>query len=195
MKFINSTYKKMLNEDSMNIARDFLNTEKDFLKCKLDLFKNYKQAVVVGCGDYNYYELIESTNISYLGIDPYAASVEGSQLIKTTFEEYLAQRNNDESKIFIFWFNVISHLNMNIVEKSRGIRKGDVIINSTWSTKNTSKILLEKYYLSILPNDQKNSFNVDHILSRNRSIKGMLAKDSSFSTQRIKNNLFEVAII
>ncbi|TCL05282.1 hypothetical protein [Sodalis ligni] len=195
MKFIHNTYKKMLDEDSLNIARDFLDTEKEFLSCKLNLFKHYKQAVVVGCGDYNYYELIKATNLSYLGIDPLATRGECPQLIKTTFEEYLTQRDGDENKIFIFWFNVISHLNMDLIEKSQGIRKGDLIINSTWRTKNTSRNLLEQYYSSILPHHQKNIFNADVILSRKRSIKGMLRSDSGFSTQTKNNNLFEVAII
>ncbi|XBS69701.1 hypothetical protein ABK905_25945 [Acerihabitans sp. KWT182] len=195
MKFIDETYKKMLDEDSMHIARDFLVTEREFLKCTLNRLENYKEAVVVGCGDYNHYELIKSTRLNYLGIDPFATTRRGSRLIKTTFEDYISNRKEEENQIFIFWFNVISHLNLAIIEKSEGIRKGDVIINSTWRTKNATKAIIEKYYQNFLPSNQKGSFNAGTILSRNRSIKGILQADSSFSTYSRGNNLFEVAII
>ncbi|NOH71876.1 hypothetical protein F0225_11075 [Vibrio pectenicida] len=168
------SYKLMLENGPLEHASEFLKFEFEFLKSILCELQEYEDVVVVGSGNYKYYDIINEYGFNYIGIDPYNIS---EKTINLSFEDYAYLLKPVKNRIYLFWFNVISHIDLNKVLESKVFLPGDVIINSTWSNTPKSEQILEKYYKSF---DGNYNASCKKILNKQRSIKDFLFNKSFY---------------
>lgn len=135
----------MLKAKSMKAASLFLENELKFIEETLSEIKTIMTVIVVGCDDGMYYESIKKYCFNYIGIDPYANNSR-PDIFMMSFESYAKQRHviNKDKSIFIFWFNVLSHIDIKSIANC--FIEGDIIINSLWGKEQSDINARNKYY-------------------------------------------------
>lgn len=197
MSFLNMTkniYMNMLKDKSKNAASLFLKNELRFIEGTLSEIKEAVTVIVVGCYDGMYYESIKKYCFNYIGIDPYANNKNMPNILMMSFESYAKQRHiiNKDKSVFIFWFNVLSHINIEAIADC--FIDGDIIINSLWGKEESDIDARNRYYLTF---DDKSS-QYKTVLQTAKTSHSL--SDIGISFKSMKNfyhspNLFELAYV
>ena len=185
-----SFFKRMLAPECLAAASQFLDNERYFLEGILDQLNRDFEFVVVGCGDSAYYELVTQKRYSYMGVDPHGA--DKPWIVGSTIESFVQSRNKQKNYIFLFWFNVIAHINKE--QLARHLAKGDILINSTWGNSKASLDLCQRYYSSVMKGGTK-LVSGDNIFHSNRSLTSLNVRSEILFTEIKEPNLFELAFL
>lgn len=138
----------MMKPFSTRMAQPFLDNELRFIRNALSDIEEKMTVVVVGCSHCMYADVVHARGFNYVGIDPYVCDSGMSSVLAMTFEQYARQRQhiNPEKCLFIFWFNVLSHIDIKSADTC--FKEGDIIINSVWGTNAPDIEARDKYYAS-----------------------------------------------
>lgn len=184
----------MLKDKSKKAASLFLKNELRFIESTLSEIKEDMNVIVVGCYDGMYYESIKKHCFNYIGIDPYVNNKSMPNILMMSFESYAKQRHaiNKDKSIFIFWFNVLSHINIESI--THCFIDGDIIINSLWGKEKSDIDARNKYYSTF---DDK-SIQYQTVLETAKASHSL--NDIGISFKSMNNfyhspNLFEVAYV
>jgi hypothetical protein len=187
-------YKNMLKANSKIAASSFLNNELEFIENILSGLKSSMTVVVVGCHDGMYYECIKKFSFNYIGIDPYTRAQCNPQILQMSFESYAQQRKsiNKDKAIFIFWFNVLSHINISEIKNC--FIDGDIIINSLWGTQESDLNIRNTYYSTF--NDESQQYQtVFQAAKKSNSLNDIDMSIKSIDYIYNSPNYFEIAYI
>lgn len=187
-------YKNMLKDSSKIAAESFLNNELIFIEDILSGLKSRMTVVVVGCHDGMYYESIKKLRFNYIGIDPYTNSQCNPHILQMPFESYVKQRKqiNKNKSVFIFWFNVLSHIDISVVKNC--FIDGDVIINSLWGDQESDINTRNEYYSTF--NDESQQYQtVFQAAKKSHSLSNIDMQIKSIDYFYNSPNYFEVAYI
>lgn len=111
-----------------------------------------------------------------------------------SFESYVKERNsiNGNKSIFIFWFNVLSHIDIKLVTNC--FIEGDVIINSLWGNKEQDINIRNKYYATF--DDRSNQCqSVLQAAKTSKSVNDIGISFKAMNCLYTSPNFFEVAYV
>lgn len=187
-------YKNMLKSSSKIAAAAFLKNELAFIESILSELKSRMTVVVVGCHDGMYYESIKKLRFNYIGIDPYTNSQRNPHILQMSFESYAKQRKqiNKNQSVFIFWFNVLSHIDISAVNNC--FIDGDIIINSLWGGQEADINIRNGYY-STFNDDSQQYQTVFQAAKKSHSLNNIDMQIKSIDCFYNSPNYFEVARI
>lgn len=191
---IKKIYTNMLKANSKKAASSFLDNELRFIENILSGIKSNTTVVVVGCHDGMYYENITKFHFNYIGIDPYADNNSGPHILKMSFESYAQQRKaiNKDKSVFIFWFNVLSHINIDVINDC--FIDGDIIINSLWGGEESDVNIRNKYYSTF--DDKTNQYlAVLETAKKSNSLNELGVSFKSMNFFYNSPNFFELACV
>lgn len=149
---------EMFNNESIHFAKQFLEEEKATIATVLisnSYPKDRTNFVGVGVGPLLYSELATQYCDKYIAIDPliekHCLNTDINRDIKVSVmpNDYLhvnLSKKQDRRHIFAFVFNVLSYFDNPLEALNHNLQDNDIIIISTWSKKQSSKLVRDKYF-------------------------------------------------
>lgn len=159
---VSNRYERMLSEEAIEKASLFLDEEQHVLESFLanNVCLGSMNCCVIGGGPFQYLLQVLSFAKSYTLIEPFLdlyvtrdclAKLDKSSKIKyfnMDFETFCDTSTNvpHENTFYVFWFNVIQHINNPIHRINKIIKKGDIVFLSGWGDSNLARQVSKDYF-------------------------------------------------
>lgn len=150
----------MMQPKAVKLADSYIKEEMKHLKYLIKNLENVSEwnFIVVGSANLWHLDLVDSTNKSYIAIEPLADQFIGKerdtlftklpniQIIAAKFGEFDKSLIPNVKNVFVFHFNVLEYIPHYIRKINKYLNAGDILYLSTWNNTKFAEETKQRYF-------------------------------------------------